>query len=764
MKNHSNWLWLPAIALSLGACKKAEEAKTPEAPASIVEAPATPEPPKPPEAPSLPPPVAAPALNLEARAAKLGFAKHLPQDTEAVIAVYEGTKLANRMKTSKLWNMIQQEIGVGPAMAGDEEMDALEAEAGEAPLPADPAAAADEPFGPSSLFGTEFTLAMGRTSGAQLGNLLTVNRRMGYFQMRGIATAFASAVKTGNLETLTAAMADGYGEDIFKNLLKDPQSGMPLLEKTQMPPIYAAFKTNPADRPEAAQQLAAMIANGNMLGEMVEPVETEVAGQKFVGLKILGTKISAALAEDRAGMEEMLDAATVDQLLAVLAKKDIVLLSGTVGDYVVLFIGASTDDFKLAADSGQSLVSTNALAFSDNYASKDLCILSYGQKEATDIMLESAGGLAEMTNGLRDGLATADGLGDSRELDALFQIVAEREAALRKLAGNEASGMLAFFEDGLKIESYGGYSYGMLDLKSPNKLGHLGDSEDVVCFANMTGDAVFSEKSREYYEALLETAYAMTLKIAESPIQDEAMVQFKEMAKMFDSTFRPEMVAMWDALSNQLSGGLGHESAWVVDLKGGAPAIPGLPQNVVDKAKVPRISMVCPVTDRSKLAASWEKMNTSLTGTLAKVSEMTGSPIPMQKPISSEKNGNTTWFFPMPFFTDDFLPSVTVGDKWFVASTSKNHALDLVAKADSPSPARDGFWLTINFKALEAFAKETASLVEENAETLTGSALPPEDLEMVSKSIELLSDLDKMTVHSRKEGSVLRSSVHLKTR
>jgi hypothetical protein len=174
--------------------------------------------------------------------------------------------------------------------------------------------------------------------------------------------------------------------------------------------------------------------------------------------------------------------------------------------------------------------------------------------------------------------------------------------------------------------------------------------------------------------------------------------------------------------------------------------------------------MVCPVTDRSKLAASWEKMNTSLTGTLAKVSEMTGSPIPMQKPISSEKNGNTTWFFPMPFITDDFLPSVTVGDKWFVASTSKNHALDLVAKADSPSPARDGFWLTINFKALEAFAKETASLVEENAETLTGSALQPEDLEMVSKSIELLSDLDKMTVHSRKEGPVLRSSVHLKTR
>jgi hypothetical protein len=448
----------------------------------------------------------------------------------------------------------------------------------------------------------------------------------------------------------------------------------------------------------------------------------------------------------------------------VIAKKDIVLLSGTVGDYAVFFLGGSTADLRLASDLGQSLVASEALAFSDAYPSKDLAMISYGQKEATDSIMQAAGGLAEMTNGLRDGLAGADGLGETRDLDALFQIVAEREAALRKLAGNEASGMVAFFEEGLKIESYGGYNYGMLDLKSPNKLSHLGDSEDVVLFANMTGDAVFSEKSRDYYEALLETAYAMTMKIAEAPVEAESMAQFKQMAKMFDGKFRPDMVAMWDILSNDFGGSLGHESAWIVDLKGGAPAVPGIPQNVVDKAKVPRISMVCPVSDRAKLSGSWDKMNTTLTGTLAKISEMTGNEIPMQKPISSEKNGNTTWFFPMPFFTDDFLPSVTVGDKWFVASTSKNQALDLVTKADSGNTAREGFWLTMNFKALETYAKESATLVEENAEAIMSTPLSAEDKEMIEKSIDVLGDLDKLTVHSRREGAVLRSSVHLKTR
>lgn len=772
MKKHLNWLWIPAAALSLGACKKKEEVKAPETPAAVAEVPAPVVPEAPPAPPAIPipapPPV--PAVSVEARAAKLGFARHLPQDAEAVISVYDGSKIASRVKTSKLWKLIQSEMGGGLGMDADDEMADPEAdpeaevETGDPASEEDPAAEADAPVGPSTLFGTEFTLAMGDTAGSQMGNLLTFNRRMSYFQMRGVAKAFATAVKSGDMENLTDTLAAGYGSDLFNELIKDPESGIPLLDKVKMPPIYAAFKTKASERPDAAQQLAAMVANGNMLGEMVEPAETEVAGQKFAGLRILGSKISATLAEDRESMEENLDAETVDQLLAVLAKKDIVLLSGIVGDYVVLFIGGSTDDLKLAADLNQSLVASEALAFSDAYSTKELCMLSYGEKEATDTILQAAGGLSEMTNGLRDGLAGADGLGDTRDLDALFQIVAEREAALRKLAGNESSGMLAFFEDGLKIESFGGYNYGMLDLKSPNKLGHLGDSEDVVLFANMTGDPVFSEKSRDYYEALLETTYAMAMKIAEAPIEAESMTQFKEMAKMFDGKFRPDMVAMWEILSNDFGGSLGHESAWIVDFKGGAPAIPGIPQNVVDEAKVPRISMVCPVTDRAKLSGSWEKMNTTITGTLAKISEMTGTQIPMQKPISSEKNGNTTWFFPMPFFTDDFLPSVTVGDKWFAASTSKNQALDLVGKADSNSSSRNGFWLTMNFKALEAYAKESASLVEKNAEAIMGAPLSPEDKEMVEKAIAALGDLDKLTVHSRNEGAVLRSSVHLKMR
>jgi hypothetical protein len=157
-------------------------------------------------------------------------------------------------------------------------------------------------------------------------------------------------------------------------------------------------------------------------------------------------------------------------------------------------------------------------------------------------------------------------------------------------------------------------------------------------------------------------------------------------------------------------------------------------------------------------------MNTTLTGTLAKVSEMTGQEIPMQKPISSERSGNTTWFFPMPFFTDDFLPSVTVGDKWFVASTSKNQALDLIAKADGGGATRDGLWFSMNFKTLEKYAQETSALIDENAEALMGAPLTVQQKKTIKNAIAVLGDLDSLTAHSRREAGVLRSSVHFKTR
>lgn len=757
MKKRLIWMMVPALALSLGACGKKEESKAPETPVAAE---------TPIHAPPPAPPVQTAAISPEERAAKLGFVKHLPQDTEVVMAFHNGSKTAQRLQASKLWTLIQSEMGMGIGIGPDAEIEMeedFEFQEAEQDASTDATAAPDdaEPMGPAALFGTEFTIALGKTAGEQTANLLTLNRRSTYYQMRALARAFADASADGDLNAMANGLGETFGPEMLEKLLTDPESGVALFENMHMPPLYLAFRTSASGRDAAAQQLASLTENLAMFGPMVEPVEVETAGQNFAGHKISGAKISASMAEERSEMEEILDPAIVDRLLAALAKKDLVVLSGTIGDYAVLFFGSSVDDLAFAPDISQSMVASDALAFSDAYASKELAAVIYGEKAALDLMMAAAGGLSDIASGLRDGLSDSDGLGDTRDLETLLRMVADREAALRTLSGSETLGMAAFFEDGLKLESYGGSDNGMIDWKAPNHLASLGDSDNVVMFANMTSEAAYDEKARAYMEALMETCYAAAMKIAKLPMEDPQMAQFKEMAGIFDTQFRPHLVTLWDSFSGEFSGSLGNERALVVDLNGSVPAIPGIPQSVVDKAKFPRISMVAPVTDRAKLAASWGNMNTSLTGVLAKVSEMLGEEIPMQKPISSEKDGYTTWFFSLPFFNDDFMPSVTVGDQWFAASTSKNQALDLVNQAASGGETRNGLWFTLNFKAAEKFSRETLEILEQDSGAL---AISKGDLEDAAKLVTALEDLDQLTAHVRREGGVLRSSIHLKTR
>lgn len=720
--------WLVAAALLLGACGKKDVATPPDKPADVAEAPGKPIPPPP--APMPEPSVT--ALSAEERAAKLGFVGYLPQDAGVVMSFYQSTRSFNRIKASKLWGLAE--------------------------LPSGPDQGETAPTGPAALFSREFTIALGKPVGEQAGHLLTLNRRMGYLQARGLAQALAQAAHSGDATSLEASM-ERYNAEMMAGLLADPESGVALLEQLKMPPLYLAFRITPETREAAAQQLAQLTEFLGMLGDVVEPVDIEKAGQSFTGYKVSGAKISQSMAAGGDNMEPLLDKAMLDRLLAAVAKRDLVVLSGMLGDHAVLFVGSAAEDFNLAPDIGGSLAAGEALAFYDAHAAKDLVAMTYARQDALEQMADAAGGISDMVNGLRDGLAESEGMGDTRDIESLLRLVAEHETALRGLASTEGGGMVAFLEDGLKIESYGGTDSGAVDWNAPNKLASLGDAENVLLFANATGAAAYDEKAKACFEAVIETAYALAMKLSELPLQSPEMTRFKEMAAMFDKKVRPDAVVLWDALRGDAGAALGAETAFLVDLNGSVPTVPGLPQELVDKAKFPRISMIAPVTDRAKLSYAWEGVKRGATGILSTISVMNGQDIPMQKPISSEKNGYTTWFFPLPFFNDDFVPSVTVGEQWFAASTSKNQALDLLARAGK-GEARHGLWFAFNFQNLRVFANETLDLLEKHPDAIP---LDESDREWIRNLASATEGLEKLTAHSRRENGVLRTSIHFKT-
>lgn len=746
MKFRPLWLAVPAIALLSGSCGKKETATTETPAASPAETPKVAETPV---TPVTPPAPAIPALSAEQRAAKFGIVGHLPKETDSLLAVYGGTNLSKRFKGTKAWELIEETSG----MQGLDEEKKPEGEA--------------DSSGPGALLGQEVFLATGKGTSAQTGNLLTVNRRSSYFQMKLITRAFLAAVKSKGMEEVSSGISEAQMKS-FIEVVKDPESGVGLLDKMQMPPVYVGFKTLEADRERVAQQVASVVEFLSSAEEMVEPVEFERAGAKFTGYRLLGEKVSKSLAEGRESMDEQLGAETVDHLIASLAKKNLIAVSGTLGDYVILFLGSTPEDCQLVADAKDSLASTEALAFADGYASKEIASLVYGSDQMMETIHTTVGGLADITSGIRDGLAGEEGLGDTRDIESLLQLVGEREQALTKLSSVDTYGLVAFMEQGLKIETFGGTDTGAIDWKAPSTLASLGKPDDVVLFANFSSDATYDAKAKAYAESLVETAYAVAKKVAEAPIESDEIKQFKEGMSLFDTKFRADTLTLLDSLRGDLASGIGNESALVVDLKGAVPAIPGIPQVLVDKGRFLRASWISPVKDRSKLSTSWDKMNESTTKILKSVSELAGKDIPMQKPMSSEKNGYTTWFFSMPFFNDDFVPSITVGDKWFVASTSKLQALELTAAAGNESSDRTGFYMNVKLDPLRSFGNDWLKLVDENSATVfadEADALEQfkDNKKEIEKALVALGDFESITAHVRREAGHIHGSIHFKT-
>jgi len=721
------------------------------------------------------------SISVEERAAKLGFAKYLPADTEMMLSVYNAEQAAEQLKALEMYGIIERSMWMGemdPEMQFEDdgfeddgfEEELLEEEQGEEDdLAGQAPDEMGEGPGPWTLLGQEVTIALGNTSGDQLANLVTVQSRIGFFQARALGRAAQKLAKDGRMEDFSDELASSMeGSGLIRDLMQDSEFGTKLLDEVAFPPIYIAFRAKDGEIEQAAQLVNSSMAFFGMAGEMAAPIEIETGGFSFAGFKLLGAKIAETMEAGREDIEEDLGAETTDAMMAAIGKKNLIIVSGTVGDYVVMMIGGDENSIKLVSDTGESLVSTNELNFTDAYADKQLVSVAYGDGEVLGTLMDSAGGIASYALGMREGIMGGQNLGDTRDIEEMLQIIADREKALLALGSSADTGMVAFVDEGLKIESFGGYDKGGIDWDAETELSHLGDSGDNLLFLNIPSNALHDEKMGGYLEAIFETAYAMTMRVASLDIDDSDFAEMKGYTQLFNEKFREDTLGIYEAISGDFADGIGHESAFIIDLKGSVPAIPGFPQEVVDGGKAPRLAVIFPVTDRSKLVASWNEINVRATSLLATISEMSGEKIPMQKPISSEKDGMTTWFISFPFFQDDFMPSVTLSDDWFAASTSKTQALDLMGKAAAGGEKGNGVKFYMNFNALSSYADEMLAMADKNSKVLFTSERKMEKFNgskaMIREVIDASREFESMTWDVRREEGHIRSTIHFKTK
>ncbi|MFU8894560.1 MAG: hypothetical protein ACNA8L_13135 [Luteolibacter sp.] len=708
------------------------------------------------------------------RADVLGFARHLPADAEALVTFHEAASVIERMRMMKLWNAasidLPKRTHQKPEMDDDDFSDLQGLMHEEDFMEAAPT------ISPLETFGSEITIALGKDGTRRMAAWVDLNRRSIYHHARGIASGVSNP---GDHETdmpfsmIRFLFGSFANPDVYGDLIQDA-TAMRALDHFQIPPIYLAVRANQDRIREIHEIISEPVRSMANFPEMSAPVEVVRAGTTFNGYRMIGADLAKSLEEGREYMAEIFGGDVIDRMIEFLKPRELVAISGILGDYSVVFYGASVDEFQLAESPEHAITHGDTLAFADAQLAHPFHGLFHANKDLLETLAASS--IADIALGLRDGLATHDHDGRNRDLVTLLHIVSERERALRALARHQSTGITIVDDGGPRIDAHGSTS-GMLDFSSPSRLAALEDAPDLAVFLRMSTDARYSTRAIAYREAVFETSYAWLRRLMESPDEigtDGDRPTFNPLqliqpyAAVFENDFRSDFLNIWHAISRDMREGLGRESAIVVDLKGTVPAIPGVPKAIVGQPDSPRATYLAPVVNRERLGAAWEKIHSSTTNITTRIGEFQQREIRMPRPIRSESGSLTSWFLPLPVFDDEFLPSVTLNDNWFAMGTSRNQAVDLIARLESLDPRPGGgLQLKVNFRLIaESLRSQIAILMENRDSILEANELVAAEFDKGIEKLETfttgIEELETLEAQCWEEAGSTRTRIHLR--
>jgi hypothetical protein len=708
------------------------------------------------------------------RAAKLGFAQYLPANVSAYSAVINGSSVIDRMWQTPVGAVIKERLEQ-EGISFDDLSDPQAQMSGILQLGA-------------AQYGEDYFVAYGESAPKVSKDVIEFSDRMSYYVGR-------MAVYAGNAAVAGKLFEENvHPNKLLTELFTKPLKGLPanfihMFREVDMPSYYQGVKVSGEDsRALVRDQLEAVPNFFSMIEVGVEPLVVERGGAQFEGYKFSGKKMQEELAEGQGGMRLVLEPGLkqfgmsqqeIDEFIKLIEAKTIVALVGEVHGYVVLFMGSSEDDFVLVDDVEDSLCASDKIKFTDDYLDNDLFTygfsdggMGYDLSAIEKICYKLGGSFAK---GLSDQLAESDSLGNTQEIEVILDNIDKQARGLAAMFKEADAGYVAYLEDGIKVEMQGGSNMPQYDMQSAHTLAPISQGKGQVLFANWATDPQYNEGLMTLIDRFVEVSYLMSKQVlpllASRAAADEGnadFIQYNASLQMFDQMFSKDLLDVWQALRTNMAEGLGAETALVIDVNGSLPKVPMLPKAIIEGGKMPRVAYVSTVDDREKLQASWTRLNTALESLLKKASEMTGAEIPMQVPMSSEKDGLKTWFVPIPFQNDDFVPSVSVSDDLFFATTSKRFAEGLSSlAAKGGGESRQGVWLDVDMKVLHSYAEQWLKLIEENAAEFM-SDVELEDFnankEMIETTLSALGMMDSLTYHMRQEDGVTRTSMHLKTK
>ena len=668
-------------ALCLSACDKKEPVPTSSAGDAVT-------------SPAKTPPVP-PAPQLADFADKLGFAGQLPPDVDLYLGSINAKTHIAAFKQTRFFNELVS------ALEKNKEPDAP-------PAPALNLAEA--------LLGDEFFVSASQGSAAFLSWFMEFNRLSSEMNIRKLGKTSASP---GDASTLLSQL---------EPLLQSPQLRQRVekwLLAFELPPLLAGIRL---ENPEAGAQ--ALFTPEFLAGIAGGPAElTDTKTQDGTLFHVVSTDGSKLLTDERkqAILEDLPPdfseeaKASVSRVLDETCKKRLCFGWGVRGNYLLFALGKNLDHVRFAGTPKESLLSRPEMAALLPLKEKNLMLLNYGSEQLLKETVNQHPLLPMLRTAVDELKAQADAEPNMASAGAkaeefLTKYEKLEEAVFARTFSAQVAAL--WWEQGLHAELLGGIEAVGYSKGTPLRFARLIDKPTTLFGVAYQHDRSFDSKVNAWGETLLQMLYATASEFVKKGGAGP-LVQMQ--LGMVENTILPHLLSIYTAQKEMTLNGLGTDTGFVMDAEGKTPTLPGVPPETKDKPFL-RLTTFSEVVNRAQLGTAWEKISAAIAAGSKQImavanpggSPATGSILP--DPINSDKNGVTSYFFGMPFFSGDLLPCASVNDTVLMLSTSKNATEAYAAELAQADPApTNGFIWTANPGHFVQYAIQTGELFAPNA-------------------------------------------------
>lgn len=526
-------------------------------------------------------------------------------------------------------------------------------------------------------------------------------------------TAYRGMMSGGALAGLGTSFD---AKKLMEAALRDPavlEALILLLERFEMPPVMIGVASPEPEK--VLKRISDLLHLADWLGDAPQSRIVTAQGEKITVNEIAMDQVLTA---DR--RHEWLEAITqavpgitpemkdrIARGLEVLARKKWVLALGLGTQRAYVAVGRSKEQIRLANSVEDSMLARPEMRTLDAHAQKGLGLIACWDGVFWDV-LQSDQPFQPIVRGVLAGLQTEKTFsGMARALaPQVVDLAAAERAYYRSEHTNGAA--VAWWDGGVHAEMAGGFSTAdTATLAKTSQFSALLDEPELVF--GLSGQGSGTGAGRAYFEAWMRAVHATAHELVKAGVGGE---QSAAMFKLTEQAVLPSVIAMYDGTKTIWQKALSGDGAFIFDVGGKMPPLPGLPPGG-EAVPLPRFASVHEIKNRALIGVSWQNMEAALQQLLKNVPAP--QPIELPKVVVKRSGDLTSYSYALPFDSRELAPCASLSDQLFMLGTSRvqqSHLAEIL-KQPNASPAK-GVRVKLSITKLREFLKAFATVRAQN--------------------------------------------------